>query len=297
MPRITRSRFLDALGPAPKPTVVWQRQFDGFDGTLRKLAQCDWDIVQDEDLRKYLLDLSYQDLQPDLFRHLFPACLKFWYNTLMRNEGAELGDADFHHALLHGNILSKMLNDHERQRVLDIFIDGFLDRLDKERGFSYERPGRSANAWIYRFNSIGLVAPIIPKIWRRWWALETPGQAVSAVMYSTGLIYLKGENPIYLPWTRDEGGGGPYLTESDSNVYDHAWLDSNLTFLRSTLTPSYVQERMVAAARVLAEEPEFEMATRIASDAASRLDVVELRIDDLLANLSRIQNKQDLWDG
>ena len=226
MPRITKSRLRAVLGPAPKPLTVWQRQFDGFDDTLRKLAQSEWDEIHEANLWEYFLDLTYQELQPDLFRHLFPACLKFWYDTLMRNEGAQRGDADFHRALLHGNILSKMLDDQERQRTLDIFIDGFLDRVDLQRGFKYERPGKAANAWISRFNSIGLVAPVIPEIWRRWWSLDTSGKAVSAMMYASGLIYWKGENPIYLPWTCDEGGGGPYLTVWDSEVFDRSWLDS-----------------------------------------------------------------------
>ncbi len=295
MARITKLRLRGVLGPAPKPLVVWQKQFDGFDETLRTLARCDWDCVPEADLWEYIHDLAYQELQPDLFTHLFPACLKFWYDSLMRNQGAEFGDADLHHALLRGKILDGMLDGDERQRVYDFFVDGFLDRLDVERGFKYERPGRSANAWVGRFNSIGLVAPIIPRIWSEWWSMDSPGKAVSAVMYATGLIYLEGENPIYQAWTCQGGGGGPYLTEWDSSVFDSAWTEQNLAFLRSTLTTDYLLERLDLAASVLESEPESPVAKRIALEARERMTLIEMRIADLLANLAKIDPEKDRW--
>lgn len=296
MSRITSERMSGVLGKAPKPLVVWQKQFDGLNDSLVKLAKREWHEIPEAELWEYFHDLTYQELQPDLFRHLFPACLKFWYDTLMRDEGAERGDADFHRALLNGDILSKMLNETERKRLFAFLADGFLDRIDLERGFKYQRPGKSANAWIGRFNSIGLIAPVIPTIWTTWWSMDSPGKAVSAMMYASGLIYLKGENPVYHAWTRDEGGGGPYLTEWDSSVFDHVWLDQNLSFMRSTLSPAYVTERMDAAAAALRSEPEEHIAARIANDARSRADVIQLRIDDLLPNLARRQLEKDHWE-
>src|SRR5258708_1515445 len=103
--RITRDRIVNVLGPAPKPQNVWEEQFDYFDDELRALAHVDWDRVRDEDLWYYFHDLAHVQLQPDLFRHLFPTCLRFWYETLMRNEGTSYGDSDFHYALMEGKIL------------------------------------------------------------------------------------------------------------------------------------------------------------------------------------------------
>lgn len=296
MSRITTDRMSGVLGKAPKPVVVWQQQFDGKNEVLNKIARCEWREIPEEDLWEYFHDLSYQPLQPDLFRHLFPACLNFWYKTLMRNEGAERGDAELHYALVHGNIISKMLNETERQRLFSFFVDGFLDRVDLERGFHYERPGKSAHAWISRFNSLGLVAPVISPIWSSWWSMDSSGKAVSAMMYASGLIYFKGENLVYPAWTREKGGGGPYLTECDSSIFDTAWLDPNLAFMRSTLSSSYVIERMDAAAAALKNEPESAIATRIAKDARDRSDVIEIRIGDLLENLGRPQLARELLE-
>ncbi len=296
MSRITTERMPGVLGRAPKPDAVWQLQFDGENAALSALARRDWDAIAEGDLTPYLFDLTYVELQRDLFRHLFPACLKFWYATLLRNESAERGGADLHLALLRRDLPATMMTEPERGRLLAFFVDGLLDRIDLERGFDYSYPGTAANAWIARFNTLGLIAPIVPQIWRPWWAFETPGQAVSAVEYASGLVYLKGENPIYSPWTPKDGGGGPYLTEWDAQIFDSAWLEENLVFLSETLTCDYVVERLAAAAGALKGESEEAMARRVASDATARTDVISLRIEELLANLARTQLAKERWD-
>ena len=95
-----------------------------------------------------------------MFRHVFPACLKYWYDTLLRDDSA----GEFHYALVQGQILEKMLSPHERESLLDFFRDGFLDRIEKERDFGRDR-GRKANAWIFRFNELGSAVPVIPRRW------------------------------------------------------------------------------------------------------------------------------------
>jgi len=291
------------LGPAPKPQRVLEEQFDGFNDALGEMARMDWDRVPDDYLWYYFHDLAYVELQADLFRHLFPACLKYWCDTLMRNEGASRGDSDFHYALMRGQILEKMLSESERRSLYDFFRDGFLDRIEAERGFAYEQSrvpmissGKSANAWIFRFNSLGIVAPVIRQIWESWWTLDHPGKAVCAVMYASGLVYLKGENPIYGVWTPEYGGGGPYLTEIDSPLFDWTWRTDNLSFLRETLSAGYVTQKLDEAAGTLSDCPEAVLARRVADDAKTRKDVIEIRIDDLLENLARVQLGKDRWE-
>jgi hypothetical protein len=301
--RITRDRMVGVLGAAPKPLAVWEKQFDYNDEALAEMAQMDWDRVPDDYLWYYFLDIAYVDLQPDLFRHIFPACLRYWYNTLMRNEEASCGDGDFHYALMRGQTLEKMMSESERHALCDFFRDGFLDRLEAERGFIYDQSrdpmissGKSANAWIFRFNTLGIVAPVIQQIWEAWWVLDHSGKAVCAVMYASGLVYLKGENPIYGVWTPEYGGGGPYLTELDSSIFDWAWRDDNLAFLRRTLSVDYVIQKLDQAANKLSDCPECTLARRVDDDAKRRRDVIQIRIDDLLENLSRVQLAKDRWE-
>jgi hypothetical protein len=158
--RITPDRIVGVLGPAPKPANVWQEQFGYCEEVLVRLARTDWDKVDEGDFSYYFLDLAYSDLQPDLFRHVFPACLKYWYDTLLRDDCA----GEFHYALVQGQIPEKMLSPQERESLLDFFRDGFLDRIEKERDFARDR-GRKANAWIFRFNELGSAVPVIPRLW------------------------------------------------------------------------------------------------------------------------------------
>ena len=104
--RITPDRMLGVLGAAAKPAKVWPEQFDYCEEVLVRLARTDWDKVDEGDFSYYFLDLAHSDLQPDLFRHVFPACLKYWYDTLMRDAYA----GRFHYALVQDQILEEMLS-------------------------------------------------------------------------------------------------------------------------------------------------------------------------------------------
>ncbi len=295
--RITTQRIQKVLGAADRPKQVSQEQFDDFQDMLVQIAKTRWDKIPEDLLWAYIHDLSYMTLQPDLFRHAFPACLKFWYDSLMRDEDAARGDADFHYALVHGEILTKMLSTVERERVYDFFVDGYLDRVDQQRGFASSCRDKSAHAWIGRFNSLGLVAPVIEKICSSWWSLKTQEQSLCAVMYFSGLVYLRGENPLYLPWTREDGGGDPYLVESDASIFDSAWLSENLDYLKETLTPDFVLDRLGAAALTLENEIEGEQAVKISEYAATQKDLISVRIEDLLEDLARNEfAKKHKWE-
>ena len=304
--RINPDRFVKVLGPAPKPRDVWQKQFDYNDRALVEMAQMDWDRVPDDYMWYYLLDLAYVELQPDLFRHLFPACLKFWYETLMRDDSAAYGDSDFHYSLMQGEILKTMLAESERQSLYDLFCDGMLDRIEAERGFVCSeaqtqeplvRRARNADLWILRLNTLGIVAPVIRRIWEPWWKVDHPGRAVSAVTYASGLVYLAEENPLFGGWrAAGRGGGGPFLTEIDSSIFDWAWREDNLAFLRGVLSVDYVIAKLEQSATVLSDCPESTLAQRVTNDAKTRRDIIEIRIDDLLENLSKVQHLKQRWE-
>ena len=112
--------------------------------------------------------------------------------------------------------------------------------------------------------------------------MDSPGKAVSAIMYASGLVYLKGENPIFAAWNPEIGGGVPYLTESGvASIFDAARLPENTDFLASTLTFAYVLEKLDAAAEAIQGEPEYPMAAQIAAEAKHREEIISIRIDDL----------------
>lgn len=198
---------------------VRQRQFDYFDEVLERLAATPLDQIDFADLWCYHHDLAHVELQQDLFDYLFPACLMDWRETLMNNQACSHGDSEFHYGIHHGDVLETMMAPERREAVFAFFRDAFLERLDAERGFVYAGSKTPAYGWIARFNSLGLVMPEIALLWRAWWLFETPGRAVAALQYCSGLMYFEDDNPLFPPWTQERGGGGPYIWMDDSMIF------------------------------------------------------------------------------
>ena len=153
--------------------------------------------------------------------------------------------------------------------------------MDVERGFKYLGSRTPAYAWMFRLNSLGIFLPTLARLWQNWWAIESPGQAVCALQYCSGLMYVEGENPIFEKWTETEGGGGPYLWENDSHILDRGWTDENVSYLRTYLTPRLVKEVVQLAATRLKDEPEEAAAARLVRDLDECSDLIECRVTEL----------------
>lgn len=280
--RAIREQCRALFGDPAAPEQVWEHEFDHDDAALRQLGRKDWrEIGADELARCYLLNLVYvEPLQPDLFRYLFPLCLACWHDTLTDRDAHPF--EDWQRALRRPHLFDAMMTPAQAQAVHAFILDSLLARLDRERGFVYEGSRTPAYAWLGQISALGAGLPLIEPLWQRWWTVDTPGKAVSALMYLSALIYLDGENPIFGAWTRQHGGGGPYLAEAG----DEAWLPRNLDALRRQLTLDQVLAVTAASARRLRAEPESVLAARIAADAQARQDIIAIQIDDLIANLA-----------
>jgi len=288
MPRIIVDRSRAIFGDPSPPSNVWESQFDGFDDDLRRVAQMPWQTIPDADLWYYIHDLAYVELQPDLFAYLFPVCLNFWYRSLLDNRDCAVGDAEFHYALYRGQVLEKQVTPLQREHIYQFFIDGFLDCIDTERGFQglgHQDSTRIVCGWIYRFNSLGVVAPLIEPLWTAWWNMNTPGQAAAALIYLSGLMYRRGESPLFAPRVKKRGQE-PSLWVNDSSIFDQGWLPVNLEFFRRSLTIDYLRDKVHEACVRLADEPEAELANRISADFDILHTDVEIRIAYLLERLA-----------
>lgn len=273
---------LRAIFGNPKPVAnVTERQFDYNDDKLQELGRTPFQDIDFDDLWYYHHDLAHVELQPDLFAYLFPVCLMDWHQTLLANQPCSHGDSEFHYGIVSGNVLSKMLNEQQRDKVFEVFEDSMLHRLDAERGFQYVGSGTPAYAWMSRLNSLGIFLPTFPRLWQKWWVIESPGHAVCALQYCSGLMYFEGENPLFGKWTEAEGGGGPYLCENDSYFYDRGWMEQNVTFLSGYLTPQRVTEVVQLAAMRLKGEPEEGIAAKLVRDLVECSDLIESRVADL----------------
>ncbi|SIN93909.1 hypothetical protein SAMN05444166_1701 [Singulisphaera sp. GP187] len=291
---ITWERARGIFNDPKPPESVWERQFDYFDDQLDRLARTPYYQIDFGDLWYYHHDLAYVELQQDLFNYLFPVCLMDWHASLMQNQSCSHGDSEFHYGVLSGNILEKMVTPQQRGAIFEFIRDSFLERLDAERGFAYEGSRTPAYGWIGRFNSIGLILPKIDLLWEPWWTLDTPGRAVAALQYCSGLMYLEGENPLCGRWKTGQGGGGPYLWETDSLILDMGWKPENLDFLSRTLTADFVDDRVLKAVARLEGEPEWEQARRLENDLPERRELVSLRVAEL-PNLIAKDTGPDGW--
>jgi hypothetical protein len=152
---ISWERARAIFGNADPPQEIWERQFDYNDDDLKRIAATPYREIDRNDLWYYFHDLSYVDLQPDLFDYLFPVCLIDWHDTLMCNQSCSKGDSEFHYGIRQGKIFEKMLTAHQREAVFEFFRDSFLQRIDAEP--MSIRPDLSTHPfrWICRFNSLG----------------------------------------------------------------------------------------------------------------------------------------------
>jgi len=264
--------------PEP-PTTVWEQQFDGM--SLNPVITKDWGDLTITDLYEYWDDLAYvKELQPDLFQYLFPICLAMWHEELMQNRFID----PFYLAMHRSKAFEHLMSERQRQSVYDYMCNALMDRIQQERGFVYAHKNTLVYSWIYTFSNLGALLPLTATIWTRWWALDQPGKAVSALKYASGLVYDPRENLLFPPWTPEQGGGPPNLTELDTCFQD-GWLPENLQFLRETLSAGYICDKLAQAAAVLQDEPESETATRIASDARQRQNIITIRIEELIDGL------------
>ena len=109
-------------------------------------------------------------------------------------------------------------------------------------------------------------------------------------MCRSGLVYRHKDNPTFEPGMLEKWGVVThYMDTCDSMLYNHAWQPGNIDFLRSILSPGYVQEKLKRAADALSGEPEFEVAQSVARDAQVRGPLIEERVGKLLEYLQNTE--------
>ena len=279
---INWERACEIFGNPQPPKTVWERQFDYCDDDFNRFATTPYEQMDFADLWYYYHDLAYVELQPEVFGYLFPACLMDWHHSLMRNQGCSHGDAEFHFGIHQGNVFEKMLTAQQLDEVCEFFRDSFLERLDVERELSPVPSKFPSTAWIDRFNSLGLVIPWIEVIWNSWWSLDTPGRAMAAIQYCSGLMYFDEDNPLFKTWD----GFVPSLWKNDSWIFGTGWSDNNCTFLKRTLTVEFVNRQLPKAVDRLSEGSDFQQAQQIQNDLPECQELLEVRVNELPRLLS-----------
>jgi hypothetical protein len=123
---ISWDRVREIFGHPEPPEEVWERQFDCHDDVLHRLARTPYSEIDFGDLWYYHHNLAHVELQPDLFRFLFPVCLMDWHHSLAQNNACSHGGSEFHYGVHRGRVLETMVTPAQRFAIYEFIRDSFL---------------------------------------------------------------------------------------------------------------------------------------------------------------------------
>lgn len=282
---IVDQALAQVLGVQTPPKAIAQLPFDGDDGHYHRLcALTPGERPRGTDLVDYALDLRHQAvLQEDLFRYLLPICLAAWREELFGDASYALFVETFYLALVRGRIFERMLDARATSAVAAHLREAILEVIDRERGLRFAARERRPHKWVRAVSTYGVLFPDLDVLWTSWWNIDSRGKALAVVQYASCLMYPESENPIFDPWTREEGGGPPTLWAYEGDLSDDCWKAENVDFLERTLTPDYLRAKLTDATTRLQGDPEHAWARRVREDfdSPTRLSIVARRCVEL----------------
>ncbi len=230
------------------------------------------------------------ELQPELLRYLTPVFLTAWRKDLFEGSVAGYGGfvEQFWPALLKGGALTKVFSEAERSAFIAYMRDSIWDRLDAEASLHFSGMGASPYQWVQTLVSYGALFSDVETLWTEWWQTKTSGHAIAAFQYASALMYEDDKNPVFEPWTRDQGGGPPALWHCGGIMFDVGWREGNLRFLKSTLSADYFEQKLHQALVQIEVGAARRMATGILDNFAGQRTRLELRIEQLLKLLEDV---------
>jgi hypothetical protein len=280
-------RALDATSP---PSTITQEAFDADASHLQRLVRLKGDErAAPGDLWNYTQDLRHTAIQEELFRYLLPLCLQVWRDDLRGAAGYGGFVEHFYPVLADRHIVDAHLTPKQTAAVSEFMRESILAEIDDQHGLEYRGSKARIYRWIGALTTYGVLLSDIESLWAAWWGLGTTGRAVSSVQYISTLMYPDEANPIFAPWTPDEGGGPPCLWEFEGHLYSHRWLEPNIAFLRRALNVSTVTDVLERAVKELEGEPEHELAALMLMDIPERTEMLAPRCAELPTLLATTQ--------
>ena len=285
------------IGRSTAPTTITQEPFDSDMGHLKRLVRLQrHERAQPGDLWDYTQDLRYTEIQGPLLAYLLPFCLQAWHDDLRGAKGYGGFVEHFYPVLADRHVFDTHLTPKQTAAVSEFMRQSILQEMDDQRGLKYSGSGARPYRWIRALTTYGVLVPDLELLWASWWALGTKGRAVSSVQYISALMYPNEANPVFAPWTRDEGGGPPCLWDFEGHLYSHRWLEPNVDFLRRTLSVPAVTDVLNRAVEALKGEPEHDVAARMLTDVSSRGEMLAARCTELPSLLATTQEAGTLLE-
>lgn len=287
--RSSLNKLVRVLKADKPPDKIWQESFDGIGVVDYPLELCSLKgtASENDDLCDYARVIQHLKLQPDLLHYLLPVCLNAWRIDLFSEERDSIYGGFVEHfstALATRSDLKTILGSTEYQAVMEFMCDSILDRIDREEELSfsgYSTLSASPYRWFHAIGTFAVVFPNLNRLWSTWWSMETAGHAIGALQCISCLMYEEDNNPIFSPWTRDQGGGPPSLFGTEGFIYDQGWKIENISFLKSLLSTDYIYEALKKAASVLEVNPEKAVPNKMIHDFSIQEKTLASRIRQL----------------
>ena len=112
------------------------------------------------------------------------------------------------------------------------------------------------------------------------------------VQYISCLMYQKSQNPIFAPYTPEQGGGPPCLWAFDGYLYESRWQEPNILFLQNLLeTPKNVTEVVTKAVDCLTTHCEYATAQKLLTDLPDCTETLAERCKSLPYALATIGSR------
>lgn len=270
------------LGSKPPKTITQEAPL-GNNKHFRKLMRQDPNELPDVSLLWwYAHDTLYgPPAQKELFLWVLPFMLRAWRMDLRGESWDWGGFVEYFYPLMAKEELAAMLNHKRTKAVAEYMRQAILEEIDVQCGLEYEGKLAIPYRWIASMNSCGVILDDLESLWSAWWSLGTHGRAAAAIQYISCLAFDENDNPIFLPWTPDGGGGPPSLWEFEGILYDRVWKPANVEMLKDFLQPDRVMETLERAVAALAEKPEGPKAQEVLAGVIERREILENRCEDL----------------
>jgi hypothetical protein len=279
------------------PKQITQEPFDGGIKHLKRLWRLrPGDRAEAGDLWEYTQDLLYTDeIQGPLFTYLLPFCLEAWRDDLRGAHSGYRGFVEYFYSVLaNKHVFDVHLTPVQTMAVSEFMRKSILEEIDDQRGLAYKGMGARPYRWSTALATHGVLLPDMNQLWTAWWSNDTIGRAVATVQYISCLMYREKENPVFAPWTRDAGGGPPCLWEFGGHLYEHRWLEPNVSFLRGILKPQEVTDALSRAVARLRGLPEYETAAEVQGDIPLCAETLAARCTELPRLLETTQEPAKL---
>jgi hypothetical protein len=286
------SQLLAAFQSVPQPNP---ESFD-YGGDLRRedidlLLSTHWTKLDPSDVSWYVQSFDRMGATVPDFKYFFPTILATWARLLLKNDERSALFENLPAALARTQFIVSCLSEDQEQAVYRFMRETLLERISTEQSLRIVGFQWQTYRWFFEFTGYGVIGRDMAALWTALWKLSCEGHAISVVQYSSCLICEDGDNPVFAPWTREAGGGVPTLWGTDSIGIGECWQPANVEFVRRTLSPSLLRERLHACASVLTLPEHKSVLEHLHLAMEVDPDLVSLRcskLPDLLASPSKV---------